>query len=249
MIKTILVPLDGSSFAEQALPAASSAAVGTGAALVLVRVHAHAREQAETEQYLQRVQGQLTHEGLAVTTEILSSDPIDAILHAAQEHNADLICMSSHGATGLLHTPLGAVASAVLQRSGKPVLLVRSLHQPVSQQPTPFLKILVPLEGSSLAETALSFLAREHLGQDASILLLRVVDSPVLATPAFMDSARIAQITAQGDRETEPQRTGRWPACRGLARPIWPIVPGGRWSCSARPPTRSWPWPMPSRSI
>ena len=57
--------------------------------------------------------------------EVGSGDPADAILHAAQEHQADLIVMGTHGRTGLAHVFLGSVAEKVVRQASCPVLVTR----------------------------------------------------------------------------------------------------------------------------
>jgi len=57
--------------------------------------------------------------------EVGSGDPADAILHAAEEHQADLIVMGTHGRTGLAHVFLGSVAEKVVRHASCPVLVAR----------------------------------------------------------------------------------------------------------------------------
>jgi nucleotide-binding universal stress UspA family protein len=206
MLKTVLVPLDGSTLAEQFLAAAASLAHDTGASLVLVRAHVPDKEREDAQLYLQSVQQRLVGEGLSVRTETLPSHAATAILTAAQEQQADLICMTSHGMTGLRHALLGSVTETVVRYTFTPVLVVHALHQP-APPPMPLRKILVLLDGSPPAETTLSFLAQEPFGPSVEILLLRVVAEKLVAMPAMLSNERIAQIAAEEDQATEPERT------------------------------------------
>ena len=91
------MPLDGSPLAEQALAPAASLAHDTGASVVLMYAHVPDRERVDAQEYLPSIQQRLEGDGLSVRTEVLPSRAATAILAAAQEQQADLICMSSHG--------------------------------------------------------------------------------------------------------------------------------------------------------
>ena len=81
-----------------------------------------------------KLQGQLRsllptdiEERFDVESEIIASDKAaEAIAQAAERFDADAICLGSHGRSGLTETLLGSVAQAVVQRSKRPVLIVRS---------------------------------------------------------------------------------------------------------------------------
>jgi len=202
MIKTILVPLDGSSVAEQGLAAACRIARGTGAALLLMRSVVYfaveeatredeGRDLQEAREYLDTVKRDLERQGLAVATEVLPVDPVRAILFAAEAHDVDLISICTHGRSGIEHAVLGSVAGAVLRRSTAPILLTRAGAHATSPTGTPYGRILVPLDGTAFAETALSYLRREEIGRGAKLLLLRVVAPvpPPLVPAAMRDGA------------------------------------------------------------
>jgi nucleotide-binding universal stress UspA family protein len=144
--RTIVVPLDGSPFAEQALDQAYAVAAATGASLLLVAVASEPDEflaaevgdipvwmledrLAETERlqaYLQQQATRLTNAGLAVEIQVRAGSPATAILDAAEEAAADLIVMATHGRSGLQRFWLGSVALKVVQSARTPVLLVRA---------------------------------------------------------------------------------------------------------------------------
>lgn len=217
MIKTILVPLDGSSAAEQGLAPACRIARETGATLLLVRaVFYFAVEEAaraeesrglrEARAYLGRIQGELAGQGFAASTEIIPVDPVRAILFTAEAHDVDLISICTQGDSGLRHAILGSVADAVLRRSAIPVLLTRSGAHNAQQGDAPFGRILVALDGTPFAETALMYLRREAIGQDAKLLLLRAI-APIPApfVPTSMGDDVLAALDI-AERETEQHR-------------------------------------------
>jgi nucleotide-binding universal stress UspA family protein len=144
--RTIVVPLDGSAVAEQALDQAYEVATATGASLLLVAVAPEPGEflaaevgdipvwmledrMAETERlhaYLQRQAARLLNAGLTVEIQVVAGSPATAILNSAAETGADLIVMATHGRSGLPRLWMGSVALQVVQSARTPVLLVRA---------------------------------------------------------------------------------------------------------------------------
>jgi nucleotide-binding universal stress UspA family protein len=130
--RELLVPLDGSEFAEQALAHARLVAGSTGAALTLLSVVGSAEDDAEAEierataaAYLERAAGPLRRDGLTVRTLVAAGAPAERILERAAEGRADLIVMATHGRSGWRRLWLGSVANKVVERAETPVLLVR----------------------------------------------------------------------------------------------------------------------------
>lgn len=146
MYRRIVVPLDGSSLAEQALPHAEALADLTHAPLHLVRVidptHLGTplgvvlatdalamqllldEERSAAREYLERLAQELLSRQHQVTIEYRQGPAADELLAAAQP--GDLIVMTSHGRTGLRRWFLGSVAEAVIRRASVPALLVRA---------------------------------------------------------------------------------------------------------------------------
>jgi nucleotide-binding universal stress UspA family protein len=147
MFKRILVPLDGSPLAEQALLPASRIADRFDSSLLLLRVvtpdrplpgfspvtlrpaaepvgGTHPPLVAEAEAYLSGLR--LPVPCLRVQTQVLAGAPPELIIATATESGADLIVMSTHGRDGLLRLLYGSVAEAVLRGATVPVLLVPS---------------------------------------------------------------------------------------------------------------------------
>lgn len=212
MYKTILVPLDGSSLAESALPLATRIAQHTHATLVLVRVVHFASEYwpAINTPYPSMIQivveGELktashylesvaeSHALLDLETRIVAryGAAAPAILATAAEYYADLIVMSSHGYSGLAHWLRGSVAEKVAHNASVPVLVVRdapatvTIHSSDIAQP---LRVLVPLDETLRARQALepaaSLLAALAVpGQQKAIHLVRVVKPAATAQPS-----------------------------------------------------------------
>jgi len=216
MISTILVPLDGSPFAEQSLAAGCRIARETGATLLLVRAiyyglmreneRAERHALADTRSYMAEQEHLLRAQGFTVRVEVLPTDPVQAILFAAEIHDADLIAMSTHGTAGLRHAVLGSVAEAILRRSRHPVLLVHADDDLTPVRLEPFHRMLLPLDGTSFAETAVSYLAEQQLGSQARITLLRSV-APTTVNPSLLLGAEaLEQLFRQAEAETEHHR-------------------------------------------
>lgn len=171
MAKTILVPLDGSTFAEHALPVATGLARASGGRLHLVQVHEvpvvptspdllvpydaqwdSALRQQE-EEYLGSVANRVAERaGIQARTELLSGPAEMALATYAREMDVDLVVMTTHGRSGLSRMWLGSVADGVIRRSQVPVLLLRPSHAEVDydEELRP-LHILCPLDGSELS--------------------------------------------------------------------------------------------------
>jgi nucleotide-binding universal stress UspA family protein len=191
MLQTILVPLDGSALAERALPFAMRISRAAGATLVLVRAGLDTRlaqldegliacldasRQADVE--LAEVAGRLQAAGTPIETRVRCDDAVRTILDVARERQADLIVMSTHGRGGLGRWAYGAVADQVLRQARVPVLLVPATPRGTWPDDRP-LRVLVPLDGSAVAETAVGPAVELAQAIGAEVTLIRVVaDGP-----------------------------------------------------------------------
>ncbi len=153
MYERILVPLDGSQFAEAALKDVRTVVEGRKVDKVfLVRVvepliidvkdylgaermrEAEDRLEASAKSYLEGVAAGLRKEGIPVETRlVVDGEPAEKILDTAGEEKVELIVMSTHGRTGFKRWVFGSVANRVLVHSSVPVLMVvpegRESHQ------------------------------------------------------------------------------------------------------------------------
>lgn len=194
MYQTLLVPLDGSKFSERALPMAVILAKTMQARMVLLHVigapvfpggdTAEVERQAgeEAQAYLAQLARSLLAEDLQVETVVTYGDAAESLLLEVNSHGVDLVVMCSHGRSGLGRWIFGSVAERVLAHSAVPVLLVRPTGKvvslgPESAQPS----LLVPLDGSPLAEAALPHATTLARAFGSSILLLRSVEPSRLA--------------------------------------------------------------------
>jgi nucleotide-binding universal stress UspA family protein len=191
MFHHLLLPLDGSSLAECALPHAVAFAHAFNVKVTLLRVlpaHPHGvpvdmvvwqLQKAEAEAYLERISMRLQAAGVAAEGIVAEGQPANAIIECARRNQVDLVVLCSHGASGLADWHIGGVAQKVLFRSYLSSLLIRA-HQPiqVGGADLRYQRILAPLDGSRRAECVLPFatsLARCH---GAQLLLAHVFRRP-----------------------------------------------------------------------
>ncbi len=133
----LLVPLDGSPCAEDALPFAERLAGDLKAGISLLRVvyartfpgvdptDAEVAVVQEAEKYLRDIEGQLKAKGFEVDTHVRYGDDAEEILDHAAQKGIDFIAMTTHGRNGVKRWLLGSVAEKILRHSPKPVFLVR----------------------------------------------------------------------------------------------------------------------------
>jgi len=144
--RRILVPLDGSSLAERAIPLATAMAEKFGSEILLLRVldipqptpptshlevtigwvrEARAQAHQEAQSYLDAQQQEVYRQGIKVRALMRDRSPAEDILQVASSEKIDLIVMSAHGQGGLARWTFGSVADKVARHSPCPVLLVR----------------------------------------------------------------------------------------------------------------------------
>jgi nucleotide-binding universal stress UspA family protein len=188
MFNKILVPLDGSDLAERALAPAFALARSVHSAVTLLRVatpehmlvlsgagygvlwpdESIERSRNEGKQYLETIQKVRAQPEFIVHTAVADGDVAGAIVDSATDDDVDLIAMSTHGHSGITRWILGSVTERVLGHAPCPVLVVRS--------ETPIRKVLIPLDGSTLAELALEPALELATRLGAEAILLRVLE-------------------------------------------------------------------------
>lgn len=184
----ILVPLDGSTLAEQVLPHLQRLATPTDTTFVLVNVIHSAnyvathsrylspdyfiRLRAQAEAYLAEQRQRLEQAGFRVEAYVEDGDAASHILHVAATTQADLIAMTTHGRAGFVRWALGSVAERIVSETALPLFLVRETTALPADK---LQRILVPLDGSPLAEQALPTAGALAKAISAELLLLQVI--------------------------------------------------------------------------
>jgi nucleotide-binding universal stress UspA family protein len=140
--KRMVAALDGSAAAESVLGDARELARAMGATLHLVRVKgpkprltlhpgdAFPVPEEDPEPYMDAAMSALAATGVLALASVRVGDAADEILALARETNAGLICLTTHGRTGLARQLLGSVAESVLRGADCPVLLRRAVASP-----------------------------------------------------------------------------------------------------------------------
>jgi len=145
MYKRILLSLDGSALAEQALPHAVAQAEHFHAELILLKVleplaksHNISLDAAErvekatrelAREYLERVATGVRGSGVSVRVITASGNPHEAIVSCAEAEQVDLIIICTRGHSGLSRWLIGSVADRVVRGAGVPVLLVSARQE------------------------------------------------------------------------------------------------------------------------
>jgi nucleotide-binding universal stress UspA family protein len=141
MYQKILVPLDGSEFAECSLDhVINLSQMGLIGEVILLNVldpifwcregcdfiAFRNIEFRQADKYLGKINSRLASEGIKARSEILEGGmPASCIVKYAKDNDLDLIIIASHGYTGINKMMLGSVALEVLHDSHVPILLIR----------------------------------------------------------------------------------------------------------------------------
>jgi nucleotide-binding universal stress UspA family protein len=134
----------------------------------------------------------------------MPGDAVPAILFTAEAERIGLISLASHGHTGLRHALLWSVAEAVARESTTPLLLTPAGAPSNPPEGPSYRRILVALDGTPFAETALQFLLANRLGQTGELLLLRVPPSePIWPLPLGLAGNEAVTLYREARAETE----------------------------------------------
>lgn len=193
MFGKILVPLDAGQVSEEALPVVAALAGALGDPVAVVSVipdpgdlnplvskydavlhDLDVGRRAYASTYLEGVRGRLEAKGVHVAAAVRAGDPATEILAAAAADGAGLIAMATHGRSGPERWFVGSVADRVVHSAPMPVLLVRPGERPHPEQVS---DIIVPLDGSPVAERALPVAMQLAQALSARVTLVRTVAS------------------------------------------------------------------------
>ena len=158
----------------------------------------------------------------ATYSAVPGNDPVAAITEYASENSIELIAMSTHGRSGIGRWVYGSNADKLLQFTTIPMLLVRPRGGAPAQDNTPIDTLMVPLDGSSLAEEALAYAEGLAEAMSLKLSLIRVVTTPGIAYPgveayiynpgAFTDLEKDA-VTYLQEKQTHLEAKGLEVSC------------------------------------
>ena len=187
--RTVLVPLDGSRRAEQALPYAERLAAAAGARIDLASVVEPARgvdgdevlgtpavDRVEHRRaYLAVVSARLP-EGVRGQVRVTTGRAADAVSRMAA--GSWLVVLASHGEAGLRRWVLGSVTDRLVRELAGPVCVIRAIDEVTPPPPPVFRRVVVPLDGSGRAERALPLAVELARALGGTVLLLHAAPRP-----------------------------------------------------------------------
>jgi nucleotide-binding universal stress UspA family protein len=233
MYRSILVPLDGSAMAEQALVPAGDIARRLGASLSLVVAHpwgagedapfagteADRELRAVEREYLREVRGRVAETfRVPVEAALLEGDTVPALAAYAGERQVDLVVSSTHGRGALARALRGSVALHLAHAVACPALLLKPLRESsAAPDPDGFVRILVPLDGTAIAETSLEPALALGASHRLVVYLLQVVSPLDAGGGALLDRCRAATCYLNGIAE-QLERRGIRAECRVVTR-------------------------------
>lgn len=242
MYTKMLVPLDASELAAASFAYAKEIAARLALDVILLHVHgaeerapaspleADIKHKAElvkrqSEEVREKIGIKPGGKAIQARGEVAIGSPAEQIIRCAAENNVDLILMATHGRSGVKRLVMGSVADEVLRASNVPVWLVRpGLPTEVVYEQWPGKTILVPLDGSELAETAfphIEALANQQGTGKVDVILLRICTRPMPPPAADytyttlpeeymqVELARRKQVARKYLAEIEGQLTGK----------------------------------------
>jgi len=133
------------------------------------------RNAAHARRYLSGKTWAIRSQDIEASYGVRIGDPAQTVRELSQEEHVDLVVMTTHGRSGLKRAIMGSVADAVVRESGRPVLVIRPGAGSIIQEEPMFERILVCLDGSTLAEQILPFVQAQAQHFDSRVVLLQAV--------------------------------------------------------------------------
>jgi nucleotide-binding universal stress UspA family protein len=236
----VLVPLDGTELAASILPDALRL-VGERGELILIRdasrpaydnsmgVYGQRPAIEASELYLDGIAHIVRKQGVAVRTRtFVMGNPARSVEEAVAMYKPDFIACATHGRGSVQRLVYGSMAHCILVHSAVPVML---RHATGDEPPVEFQidravprRILVPLDGSPLAETALPLARRLSAQWDADLFLVRVVTKETVAGPP---AAGVPQYSADLPGDVEAAEDYLNGVAAQIPGPVYRLALGG----------------------
>ena len=185
-IKELVVLLDGSEYAAQALPWAKAISKASEAHLILLSsVKEQSKSppeqveasQIEREGYLQTVADQLRNEGFSADFDIQSGFIAPATKSLIDHNGIDLVVTSTRGKSGAQNWLTGGVSRKLIHEIDQPILLVTAEAKENGTMPQ-IERLLVALDGSINSERVLPYARALGLAFQCELILLSVPAVP-----------------------------------------------------------------------
>jgi len=195
MFTSMLIPLDGSKTAEKVLPYARHLAGKFTIPIELLAVIDIAEMATQISAGKARYLDTMIEDGVRASTTYLRGIATtfpnakvtctvekgraeDTVIEKGEADGGLLIAMATHGRSGLNRFLLGSVAEKVLRGSANPLLLIRAADEAKGEGEARLTSIVVPLDGSALAESVLPGVATMAKILDLEVLLFRAYQIP-----------------------------------------------------------------------
>jgi nucleotide-binding universal stress UspA family protein len=221
---TVVVPLDGSEQAEQAVPIAQALAQRNNAPIVLLSVVEIALEfdawldasmvsledemqewVADRREYLDGIAARIG--GSNVTTEIRAGTPSHEIAGYVEDVDDPVIVMASHGRGGIEQMIVGSVAFRVIHDVRCPILVTRISEGRGASADASFNKLLIPVDGSEFSESIIGRALATVGDPRPAVHLLRVMEEPTWSRRSF-NHGLVGQYLEATRQEAEQHLTG-----------------------------------------
>jgi nucleotide-binding universal stress UspA family protein len=195
MFTKMLIPLDGSPVAEKVLPYARAIAgplkipVELLAAVDIGEMGAQLTPgkakfldtmvgdaERSSRNYLNSVAAKAA--GVQITSRVVKGRAADVIIEQAAADKNTLIAMATHGRSGLNRWMLGSVTEKVLRGCENPLLIVRASDAIDADSKAALKTVIVPLDGSDVAERILPLVTSLARAMDLDVVLVRAYNIP-----------------------------------------------------------------------
>lgn len=173
MYQHIMVPVDGSEYSEQVIPAARVIAASIGAEITLL--HVSKDDTKRSQDVVKAIQRRALALDLECRIVVAPGEVSAEILREASLQPDTLIAITSHGRSGLINMLLGSVAREVIRAASVPVLLYRPRDLRDRDVPERITEVILPLDGHPLAETMTAEAAAWSRALNAQLTLLQVI--------------------------------------------------------------------------
>jgi nucleotide-binding universal stress UspA family protein/YHS domain-containing protein len=182
----VLVPYDGADLSEQAAVMTIELLAQHHLDIVLLHVAPDDSHAATASASLQEATARLSTSPAPVDPTLSFGSPAEEIVRCAEHRGADLIAMSTHGRSDLMRALVGSVTDRVIRTSPVPVLVFHPPTMSIDRISPPTgrkLRVLVPLDGSELAQEGATMAALVLNPGSIDVSLLSVVGTPQRETP------------------------------------------------------------------
>lgn len=192
-LRRVMACLDGSELGERSIPHAIAIANALGVPVTLLRVLERAAadkapadpiqwelQRREARDYMDRLAANFSAADARIDSELIDGSAAEEICRWSEDRDVDLTVATTHGGGGVSPWALASTVRKLLDRAPGSLLVVPSRGAASTEGVARYRRLLLPLDGSSQAETALPIVKRIALAQSAELVIAHVVPTPQL---------------------------------------------------------------------